>query len=157
MIAERSSRRRPVLDGTDDRRENGTRDAATGHLADDAADIRRRGRIGQQRNQHAEDLSAHAATHRTCDGVSKRTEIDIPGRARGNISADGAADELYDQIDEKSRRDAILPGSGVQFASSRAPDHRHTAQLKRLYGEGHAAPAKDWKEKCKIASAISAA
>src|SRR6266705_2824704 len=47
MIAERSSRRRPVLDGADDRRENGTRDAATGHLADDAADIRRRGGIGK--------------------------------------------------------------------------------------------------------------
>src|SRR5713101_9816353 len=114
MIAERSSRRRPVLDGTDDRRENGTRDAATGHLADDAADIRRRGRIGEQRNQHAEDLSAYAATHRTCDGVSKRAEIDILSCARGDISAYGTADDLYDQINEQSRHDAILPVR-VQF------------------------------------------
>src|SRR5450631_4615863 len=96
MIAERSSRRRPVLDGTDDRRENGTRNAATGHLADDAADIRRRGGIGEQRNQHAEDLSAYAATNRACDGVPERTEIDILGCARGDVSADGAADDLYD-------------------------------------------------------------
>src|SRR6202171_203293 len=73
MIAEPSSRRRPVLDGTDDRRENGTRDAATGHLADAAADIRRRGGIGEQRYQHAQDLCAYAATNRTCDGVSKRS------------------------------------------------------------------------------------
>jgi hypothetical protein len=100
MIAERSSRRGPVLDGTDDRRENGTRNAAPGHLADDAADIRRQGGIGEQRNQHAEDLSSYSATNRTCDSVSKRTEIDIFGCARGDISADGAADDLYDQIDE---------------------------------------------------------
>jgi hypothetical protein len=90
----------PALDSTDDRRENGTRNAATGHLADDAADIWRRGRIGEQRNQHAEDLSAYAATNRTRDSVSKRTEIDILGGTRDNISADGAADDLYDQIDE---------------------------------------------------------
>jgi len=99
-IAERASRRRHVLDGADDRRKNGTRDAATGHLADDAADIRRRGGIGKQRNQHAEDLSPDAAANRPREGVSKRTEIDILGGARGGISADGAADDLYDQIDE---------------------------------------------------------
>ena len=85
MTAERSSRRRPVLDGADDRRENGTRDAATGHLADDAADIRRRGGIGKQRNQHAEDLSPDAAANGPREGVSKRTEIDILGCARDGI------------------------------------------------------------------------
>jgi len=98
MIAERSSR--PILDGADDRRENSTRNAATGHLTDDAADIRRRGGIGEQGNQHSEDLSPDAAADRTRDGISDCTEIDILGRSRGNISADGAADELDDQIDE---------------------------------------------------------
>src|SRR5258708_37793320 len=40
-----------VLDRADNRGEHGAGHAATGHLADDAADIRRRGGIGQQRNQ----------------------------------------------------------------------------------------------------------
>src|SRR5260221_10614853 len=48
-IAARSGRC-PVLESPDDRREDGSSDAATGHLADDAADIRRRGAIGEQRN-----------------------------------------------------------------------------------------------------------
>src|ERR1700720_1867045 len=110
------SGRRPVFDGAHNRRQHCPCNAATGHLADDAADIRRRGRIGEQRNQHAEDLSAYAATNRTRDGVSKRTEIDILGCVRGDISADGAADDLYDQIDEKSRHDAILPGPVFSFS-----------------------------------------
>jgi hypothetical protein len=41
-----------------------------------------------------------AAANRPRKGVSKRTEIDILGCARGGISTDGAADDLYDQIDE---------------------------------------------------------
>jgi hypothetical protein len=98
MIAACSSR--PVLDGADDRRENRARDAATGHLADDAADIRRRGGICKQWNQHAEDLPPDAAADSARDGVSKRTEIDILGCAPGDISSDGAADDLYDQIYE---------------------------------------------------------
>jgi hypothetical protein len=84
---------RLVLDGTDDCRQNRAGNAATGHLADDAADIRRRGGVGEQRNQHAEDLSPDAAPDRTRDGVSKRTEIDVLGGACGNIAADGAADD----------------------------------------------------------------
>jgi hypothetical protein len=107
MIADRSSR--PVLDGADDRRENGTRDAATGDLTDDASDIRRRGRIGEQGNQHAENLSPDAAADCTRDGIPDCTEIDILGGAPGNISADGPADDLDDQIDEQSRHGATLP------------------------------------------------
>src|ERR1700742_157164 len=53
-ITDRSSRRL-VLDGSDDGGEHGTGNATPGHLADDAADIRCRGRIGKQRKQHAED------------------------------------------------------------------------------------------------------
>jgi hypothetical protein len=98
MMVERSSR--PVLDGADDRRKNRTRDAATGHLTDDAADVRRRGAIGEQGNQHPQDLSADAAPDRTRDGISDCTEIDILGCAAGNIPTDGAADDLDDQINE---------------------------------------------------------
>src|SRR5437016_1882078 len=58
------SGRRPVLDGADDCGENSTGHAATGHLADDAADIRCRGAIGEQRNQHTEELSPGAAADR---------------------------------------------------------------------------------------------
>src|ERR1700730_17753847 len=50
------SGRRPVFDGAHNRRQHCPCNAATGHLADDAADIRRRGGIGEQRDQHAEDL-----------------------------------------------------------------------------------------------------
>jgi hypothetical protein len=89
-----------VLDGANDGREHGARNAATGHLADNAADIRRRGRIGEQWKQHSEDLSPDAAADGTRKRVSKRTEIDILGSARGDISADGAADDLYDEINE---------------------------------------------------------
>jgi hypothetical protein len=42
---------RLVLDGADDRGEDGTGNAAAGDLADNAADTRRRGAIGEQRNQ----------------------------------------------------------------------------------------------------------
>src|SRR5205823_13217761 len=62
------SGRRPVLDGADDCGENSTGHAATGHLADDAADIRCRGAIGEQRNQHTEELSPGAAADRTGAG-----------------------------------------------------------------------------------------
>jgi hypothetical protein len=94
------SSRRPVLDGADDCGKNGAGNATTGHLADDAADIRRRCTIGKQRNQHAEDLSSDAAADSPRDGVSKGSEIDILGRAGGDIAAYGAADDLDDQIDE---------------------------------------------------------
>src|SRR5437879_5152002 len=63
-----------VLDGADDCGENRTGNTAAGHLADDAADIRRRGTIGEQRNQHAEELSPGAAADRARDGISKRTK-----------------------------------------------------------------------------------
>jgi hypothetical protein len=94
------SSRRPVLDGADDRGKNGAGNATTGHLADDAADIRRRGTIGKQRNQHTEDLSPDAAADSSRDGVSKGPKIDILGRAGGDIAAHGTADDLDDQIDE---------------------------------------------------------
>jgi hypothetical protein len=94
------SSRRPVLDGADDRGENRAGNATTGHLADDAADIRRGGTIGKQRNQHTEDLSPDAAADGPRDGVSKGSEIDILGRAGGDIAAYGATDDLDDQIDE---------------------------------------------------------
>jgi hypothetical protein len=103
------------FDGAHNRRQHCPCNAATGHLADDAADIRRRGGIGEQRDQHAEDLPSDAAADRARNGVSKRTEIDILGRARGNVSADGAADDLYDQIDEYSRHGAILPDPVFNF------------------------------------------
>ncbi len=61
------------------------------------------------------DLSTNAAADGTRDGISKRTEIDILGGAGGNISADGAANDLDDQIDEHSRHNVILPRSGVEF------------------------------------------
>jgi hypothetical protein len=83
-----------VLEGADDRGENGTGNAATGDLADNTADIRRRSRIGEQRNQHAEDLSSGAAADGARQRVSERAEIDILGRTRGDIPTDGAADDL---------------------------------------------------------------
>ena len=76
---------RPVLDGADDRGENGAGDAATGDLAYDAADIGRRGAIGQQRNQHAEKLPAGTAADGARDGISKRAEIDVLGRAPATL------------------------------------------------------------------------
>ena len=103
-----------ILDGADDGGENGTRNTPTGHLADDAADIRRRGRIGEQRKEHSENLSPDPAADCTREGVPKRTEVDILGGTRGDISADGAANDLYDEVDEQSRHRAILPRSGVR-------------------------------------------
>src|ERR1700722_17784677 len=55
---------RTVLDRADDCSEDGACNAATGRLADDGADIRRRCGIGEQRNQHAEKLAAGAAADR---------------------------------------------------------------------------------------------
>src|ERR1700733_13804861 len=114
MVSDRSSSR-PVLDGAHDRRQHGASNAATGNLTDDAADIRRRCGIGKQWNQHAEDLSAGAAADGARDGISKRAEIDILGGAGRNVSTDGAANDLDDQIDEHSRHNVTLPRSGVQF------------------------------------------
>jgi hypothetical protein len=94
------SSRRPVLDGADDRREHGAGNPTASDLADDAADIRRRGTIGKERDQHTEDLSPGAAADCTGDGISERTKIDILGCAAGNIAAYGATDDLDDQIDE---------------------------------------------------------
>src|ERR1700730_2410575 len=94
------SSRRPVLDGADDCGQNGAGHAATGHLADNAADIRGRGAIGQQRNQHTKDLSPGAAADRTRDGISERAKINILARAGSDIAADRATDDLDDQVDE---------------------------------------------------------
>jgi len=94
------SSRRPVLDGADDRGENRAGHAAAGHLADDAADIRGRGAIGEQRNQHPEELSPGAAADRPRDSISERTKIDILGRGGRDVAADSATDDLDDQIDE---------------------------------------------------------
>jgi hypothetical protein len=86
-------------------------------------------------------------------GISKRTEIDILGGAGGNISTDGAADDLDDQIDEHCRHNVTLPRSGVQLsASSTTPDHRRALQLRSLSRKGHAAPAKDSNKNAEIAS-----
>src|SRR5206468_9654247 len=95
--------------------ENGTGDTATGDLADDAADIRRRGAIGQQWNQHTEQLSSGTAANGARDGISKRPKIDVLGGAACDIAADGAANDLDDQVDEHSRHDASLRRSGVKF------------------------------------------
>jgi hypothetical protein len=97
-----------------------------------------------------EALSPDAAADCAGDGISKRTEIDILGGACGDISADGAADDLYDQIDEHSRHSVILPRSGIQFEElCRAPNHRHAVQPRRLSRKGHAALAKDSHENAK--------
>jgi hypothetical protein len=85
------SGRGSVLESADDRGENGAGNAAAGHLADNAADIRGRGAIGKQRDQHTEDLSPGAAADRACDGISQRAKIDILGRTGGDIAADRAA------------------------------------------------------------------
>jgi hypothetical protein len=152
MVSDRSSSR-PVLDGADDRRQHGACNATTGNLTDDAADIRRRGGIGKQWNQHAKDLSAGAAADGACDGVAKRTEIDVLGGASRNISADGAANDLDDQIDEHSRHNVTLPRSGVQFQRyARRRTIAAALQLKSLSRKGHAAPAKDSNKRVEIAS-----
>jgi hypothetical protein len=78
-----------VLEGADDCGENGTGNAATGDLADNAADIRRRSRIRKQRNQYAENLSSGAAADGARKRVSEGTEIDVLGRSSGDISTDG--------------------------------------------------------------------
>ena len=140
MIADRSGR--PVLDGADDRGENGTGDTAAGDLADDAADIRRRSRIRQQRDQHAEDLSTGAAADGARERVAERAEIDVLGRPRGDIAADGAADDLNEQVDEQSRHDAILPDPESVLACA-VPDDRRRVELRRSNAKGHAARAKD--------------
>jgi hypothetical protein len=118
---------RLVLEGADDRGKNGARHAATGDLADDAADIRRRSRIRQQRDQHAEDLSTGAAADGARERVAERAEIDVLGRPRGDIAADGAADDLNEQVDEQSRHDAILPDPEISFGvcgAGRSPQGR---------------------------------
>jgi len=112
----------PVLDGADDRREYGTGNAAAGHLADDAADIRCRGGIGQQWDEHAEQLSPGPAANGAGDGVPKGAEIDVFGCVAGDIAADRATDDLNDQIDERSRHDLILPDPVFSFVA--APDQR---------------------------------
>src|ERR1700722_6652502 len=92
-----------VLESADDRGENGPRHATSGDLADDAADIRCRSAVGEQRQQHAEDLSPDAAADGAGDSISDCPEFDVLRRARRDISTDSAADDLDDQIDEQSR------------------------------------------------------
>src|SRR3954452_21756994 len=112
---------RLVLDRADDRGENGSGNATAGHLADDAADVRGRSAVGEQRNQHAENLTAGAAANGTHDGIHKRPEIDVLGRASCDIAADGAADDLDDQIDEQSDMTRYSP-IRCSFSLCRAPD-----------------------------------
>jgi hypothetical protein len=121
---------RLVLEGADDRGKNGPRHAATGDLADDAADIRRRSRIRQQRDQHAEDLSAGAAADGARERVAERAEIDVLGRPRGDIAADGADMTRYSPI-----RKSVL--------ACAVPDDRRRVELRRSNAKGHAARAKD--------------
>jgi hypothetical protein len=72
------SSRRPILDRADDCRQHGACHAATCDLADNAADVRCGSAIGKQRNQRAEKLSPGSATDCARDGISKRTEIELP-------------------------------------------------------------------------------
>src|SRR5262249_1659359 len=94
------SSRSAVLDDADDRCEHGPSHAAACNLSDNAADIRRRGAIGEQRNQHAEDLAPDPATDRSGDGVSKRPQIDILGGIGDDVAADRATDDLHNEVDE---------------------------------------------------------
>ncbi len=74
--------------------------AATGHLADNAADIGRRGAIGEQRNQHAEQLSSGAAADGPDDGVCNVPRSMFLAAPGDDIAADGSADNLDDEVDE---------------------------------------------------------
>src|SRR5216684_4052329 len=95
--------RRLVLDCTDDCCEKSTRDPATGHLTDDATNIWRRSCIGKQRKEHPENLSA-------------------------NTAANGAADELYDQINENSRHSVVSPEpiAGFNLRTPKLIAHKYT-------------------------------
>jgi mannose-6-phosphate isomerase-like protein (cupin superfamily) len=143
------SSRRPVLDRANDRRENGAGNATASDLAHDTTDIRRGGAVGQQRDQHTEDLSPDATTHCARDCVSKRAQIDGLGRIGGDISTDSAADDLNQQIDEHSRHDAILRNPGVKLqrraqrrtiaapsGSLCAPMDKITLRVRRQDGKG---------------------
>jgi hypothetical protein len=46
------------------------------------------------------ELSTGAATDGSDNGVCKRAEIDVLGSAGDNVAADGAADNLDDEVDE---------------------------------------------------------
>ena len=63
----------------------------------------------------AQKLPAGTAADGARDGISKHAEIDVLGRAPCDIAADGAADDLDDQVDEHSRHNTSLPRSGVRF------------------------------------------
>src|SRR3984885_13862662 len=138
---------RTVLDRADDCSEDGACNAATGRLADDGADIRRRCGIGQQRNQRTEKLAAGAAADRARDGISNCAEIDVLGGTSSYVSSDGASDDLNNEVDKHARHDANLPRSGVQFQHCR---RRRTIaarpNLRWLSHEGHAALAKEMEK-----------
>ncbi len=53
------------------------------------------------RNQHSENLTANAATYCTCDRVADCTKIDRLRCTAGNISANRAANQLSDKVDQK--------------------------------------------------------
>src|SRR5712691_1391674 len=144
MIAERSSRRRPVLDGADDRRENGTRDAATSHLADNAADIRRRGGISKPRI--CPPTPPPTAPARVFPSVPRSIFLAAPAAAFPPM-----APLTICMIRLMSKPD-MMRYSPIRYsvcALCMAPDHRRALQLKRLHREGHAAAAKDSGKKCR--------
>ena len=120
--------RRLVLDCTDDCCEKSTRDPATGHLTDDATDIWCRSCIGKQRKEHPENLSANTAANCACYRISKCAEINILGGSCNDISANGAADELYDQINENSRHSVVSPEpiAGFNLRTPKLIAHKYT-------------------------------
>ena len=80
-------RRRPVLDHADDSGEHSARDTAARSLTDDRADVRRRCRVRQHRNEHSENLATNTAADSPCNGVPECPKIDVLGRAASNVSA----------------------------------------------------------------------
>jgi hypothetical protein len=66
-----------------------------------------------------EDLPSDTAANCARDRISKRAKINILGCACDDISADCAAYELYDQINENSRHCVISPKSETQYKPTR--------------------------------------
>src|SRR5215207_1215709 len=100
---------RLALNCADDRSENSASNTAARQLADDRANIGGRGRIGEHRNDHPENLPADTTTNGARDGVSNRAEIDVRGCLPGDVSANGAADNLHNEIDEQSGHGVVSP------------------------------------------------
>jgi hypothetical protein len=91
-----------ILDEANNGRDNGAGDAAADGLPDHRADIDIAGRALQHRQQSGEQRPAARAADGAGNGIAERAEVDVLHRGACGIAADGAGDELDDEIDQRS-------------------------------------------------------